>query len=94
METIIERIQYWSEQIGESPALVADGRAHLTYRGFADFLDRFRRDLNGWGYGRGDRIAIVHSGGTEMAATVVGVMGPRLLFRSTQPLRSVNSQSV
>ncbi len=57
----------------DAPALVAEGRAPLTYGALAAQMDRFQSALNGMGFGRQDRIAIVYPSNSEMAVIVMGV---------------------
>jgi acyl-CoA synthetase (AMP-forming)/AMP-acid ligase II/thioesterase domain-containing protein/acyl carrier protein len=66
-------VQGWAERTPDAPALVAKDRLPLSYGALLELADQFRRTLNNHGLGRNDRIAIVHSGGAEMAATIVGV---------------------
>ncbi len=71
--TMYEVVQRWAERTPDAPALVAKDRLPLTYGALAKLGDRFQRSLNYHGLGRNDRIAVVHSGGAEMAATIVGI---------------------
>jgi acyl-CoA synthetase (AMP-forming)/AMP-acid ligase II/thioesterase domain-containing protein len=71
--TIGETIQRWAERTPDAPAFIAEDRLPLTYGALAELMARFGRTLNGSGYGRGDRIGIVHSGGAEMASTLLSV---------------------
>ncbi len=54
-------------------ALLAPGRAPLTYRHLRDQTERTIAVLNHLGIGRGDRVAIVLPNGPEMAAAFVGI---------------------
>ncbi len=71
--TIYEVVQGWAECRPDAPVLVAKDSLPLTYGGLLELMDRFQRLLNDHGFGRNDRLAIVHSGGADMAATIVGV---------------------
>lgn len=57
----------------DASALVDEGRSPLSYAALAALMDRFQRVLNGMGFGRQDRIAIVHPSNTAMASIVMGV---------------------
>ena len=54
-------------------ALRAPDRAALAYGELCQLLEQTQRDLNGWGIGRGDRVAMVLPNGPEMAAAFVSV---------------------
>jgi len=71
--TICETIRWWAGRNPEAPAFLAEDRSPLTYDALAELIADFGRALNASGYGRGDRIGIVHSGGAAMATTVLGV---------------------
>ena len=58
---------------GDAPALSAPDRAELTFNGLRDQIARTGEQLNGFGLGRGDGIAIVLPNGAEMAAAFLGV---------------------
>ncbi|HFA60175.1 MAG TPA: AMP-dependent synthetase [Rhodospirillales bacterium] len=57
----------------EAPALLAPGRAPLTFAGLRDLVDRTVERLNELGIGREDRVAIVLPNGPEMAAAFLAV---------------------
>ena len=63
----------WADRKPNAPAFIAEDRSPLTYGALAELMVRFGRTLNASGYGRGDRIGIVHSGGAGMASTLLGV---------------------
>ena len=74
-QTICDVIRHWAERDPDKPALVAESQAPLTYGALAQLMDDFRETLNASGFGRGERVGIVHPGGAEMAATIIGVAG-------------------
>ncbi|MCG8546556.1 MAG: AMP-binding protein, partial [Alphaproteobacteria bacterium] len=74
-ETVPEALDAWAVRTPDAPALVAEGRAPLTHGGLAQVRSALAHRLNGLGFGRNDRIAIVHPGGAEGAATVIAVYG-------------------
>ncbi len=73
-QTICDVIRHWAERDPDKPAFVAEGQAPLTYGALAQLMDDFRATLNASGFGRGDRVGIVHPGGAEMASTFLGVV--------------------
>ncbi len=58
---------------GGAPALGAPGRAELTFDGLRAQIARTGEQLNRFGLGRGDGIALVLPNGAEMAAAFLGV---------------------
>lgn len=73
-ETIGDVIRRWAEIQPDAAAFVSENQAPLTYRALARTIDDVRDTLNKSGFGRGDRIAIVHPGGADMATILLGVM--------------------
>jgi acyl-CoA synthetase (AMP-forming)/AMP-acid ligase II/thioesterase domain-containing protein/acyl carrier protein len=73
-DTIGDVIRRWAEVQPDAPAFLADGRAPLTYSGLVEVMDGVRGALNASGIGRGDGVGVVHSGGGEMAALLLGVL--------------------
>lgn len=71
--TMYEIVQGWSCQTPDAPALVAKDCLPLTYGALLELMNQFQQSVNDHGFGRNDRIAIVHPGGAEMAATIVGI---------------------
>ena len=56
-----------------APAIGAPDRDDLPYADLRALIDRSAADLNGFGVGRGDAVAIVLPNGPEMAAAFLGV---------------------
>jgi acyl-CoA synthetase (AMP-forming)/AMP-acid ligase II len=56
-----------AERSPEAMALAAPGRPWLTYRGLLSQLEATLEQLNGWGVGQDDRVAIVLPNGPELA---------------------------
>jgi oxalate---CoA ligase len=71
--TMFEIVHRWADRTPEAPVLVEKGRAPLTYAALADMAAHFGQSLYSHGTGRNDRIAVVHSGGADMAASIVGI---------------------
>ena len=67
-KTVPESMQFYAEQAPEAPALLDFGRAAMTYAALAQQCDRLRASLIEAGVRHGARIAIVHAGGSAMAA--------------------------
>lgn len=57
----------------DASAIGAEGRADLTHGGLRDFAAKVVADLNGFGIGRNDRVAIVLPNGPEMATAFLTV---------------------
>lgn len=66
-------VSNWAEATPKAPVFLGHGQRALTYEELARLIADFRTQLQHFGLGLQDRIAIVHSGGAEMAATVVGI---------------------
>ncbi len=58
---------------GDAPAIGAPEREPLTYAGLQDLTDRIGNELNLFGIGRNNRVAIVLPNGPEMAAAFVAI---------------------
>ncbi len=71
--TMYEIVRYWADFTPDAPAIVASGLSPLTYHGLLGVIDAIGGALNASDIGRGDRVAIVHSGGAGMAAVIMGV---------------------
>jgi acyl-CoA synthetase (AMP-forming)/AMP-acid ligase II/thioesterase domain-containing protein/acyl carrier protein len=72
--TICDLIRQWAGVKPDAPALISDSAAPLTYARLAQVMDATRDSLNRSGFGRGDRIGILHSGGADMMSVILGVM--------------------
>ena len=72
-ETIGAMIQQQAERSPESPALHAPGRHSLSYAGLYDHMYRTMQQLNAFGIGRNDPVAIVLPNGPEMAAAFLSI---------------------
>lgn len=57
----------------DTAAILAPGRAPLSYAALSSFLDEIRDSLNGWGIGCGDRVALAIIPRPEMAVAHVAV---------------------
>ena len=71
METILDAVRAGSV---DAPAIGAPDRPPLTYGGLAGLIEQVGADLNRFGIGRGDRVAIVLPNGPEMATAFLTVV--------------------
>jgi acyl-CoA synthetase (AMP-forming)/AMP-acid ligase II len=72
--TIGDVIRHWAENKPDAPAFISEKKAPLSYQRLAETIENFRGALNASGFGRGDRIAIVHPGGAELAIMLLSVL--------------------
>lgn len=72
--TIKDILRHWAETQPEAPAFVSEDQAPLTYGALYKAIGTIGEALNTSGFGRGDRIAVVHSGGPQLALTLYGVL--------------------
>ena len=73
-DTICDVSRRWADVQPDAPALIEEGRAPLTYGALVRVMDDIQATLDASGLGRGDRIAVVHSGGADMASLVLGIV--------------------
>ena len=69
-QTFLTRLQ---AQDPDSPAILAEGRAALTFGALVALAKETTQRLNALGIGRGDRVALVLPNGPEMAAAFLAV---------------------
>ncbi|MGE0652138.1 MAG: AMP-binding protein, partial [Alphaproteobacteria bacterium] len=74
METLGDHVRLWAGREPERPVLLAEGRRPMTYGELAELVDHYRLSINEAGLGRGDRVAVMHSGGAGMAAVALGLI--------------------
>jgi len=72
-DTIYELLRAQAERAPGAAAIVAAGRAAVSYRALQDQVDDFTRALHSRGVQHTDVVAIVLPNGPEMAVTFVGV---------------------
>jgi acyl-CoA synthetase (AMP-forming)/AMP-acid ligase II/thioesterase domain-containing protein/acyl carrier protein len=73
--TIYDMIRRRAEAQPDATALFLKGRPPVTYAALVARLDQVKRSLNDCGFGRGDRIGILHSGGPDMLFLLFGITG-------------------
>jgi acyl-CoA synthetase (AMP-forming)/AMP-acid ligase II/acyl carrier protein len=71
--SVPELLEHWAAETPDAPALLAPGRRPLSYAKLREQTSRFASRLRSGGINRGDRVAIVHPNGPELAAVVLGV---------------------
>ena len=72
-DTICNVIRNWAEHQPEALAILSKSHAPITYGSLVEQIHRIRECIHSCGFGRGDRIAILHSGGVDMALLLLGI---------------------
>lgn len=71
--TICDMIRRWAEIQPNAPAILGKDQPPLSYSALVARIDHVRDVLNQSGFGRGDRIAIVHGRNPELGVLIFGV---------------------
>ncbi len=71
--TMYDVVRHWADKTPHRPALLQHETEPTSYGALLRSIDDVGATLNSWGFGRNDRIAIVHPGGRDMAAAVLGI---------------------
>jgi acyl-CoA synthetase (AMP-forming)/AMP-acid ligase II len=66
-------LEYQAKRIPDAPAILAPGRAPLSYGRLYRHVEQMARTLRAMGIGRHDRIAVVLPNGPEMAVAILAV---------------------
>src|SRR5215813_8201079 len=66
-------LEHQAKRIPDAPAILAPGRAPLTYRRLYQQVEKARHALRAAGIGHDDRVAVVLPNGPEMAVAAVTV---------------------
>src|SRR3979490_2185514 len=66
-------LEHQAKRIPDAPAILAPGRAPLTYGRLYQHIDRARRALRAQGIGHRDRVAVMLPNGPEMTVAVLTV---------------------
>src|ERR1700731_1727150 len=66
-------LDYYARRIPDSPAILAPGRAPLSYGHLYRHVNDIGRALRAMGIGRHDRVAVVLPNGPEMAVAILAV---------------------
>ena len=69
-----EAVRHWAALTPDAPALFADGRAPLSYGGLLRTVEAIGARLAALGIARNDRVAVLHPGGADMAAAILGIV--------------------
>lgn len=72
--TLYDLLNHWATVIPTTPALLAPAQPLLTFADLPAQLDALRATLNGWGIGRGDRVAVLAPPGADTALVILGVL--------------------
>jgi acyl-CoA synthetase (AMP-forming)/AMP-acid ligase II/thioesterase domain-containing protein/acyl carrier protein len=73
-DTICDVIRRWAELQPDAPAILQGDKPPVTYGALIGAIDDIRTGLNQSGFGRGDRIGLIHSGGADMASLLLGII--------------------
>src|SRR5215467_9274111 len=66
-------LEHQARRIPDAPAILAAGRAPLTYRRLHQHVESMGGTLRRLGIGRGDRVAVVLPNGPEMALAILSL---------------------
>ena len=66
-------LEHQAERIPDAPAILAPGRAPLSYGRLYQHIDQMGRTLRAMGIGRRDRVAVVLPNGPELAVAILTV---------------------
>ena len=71
--TFYDVIRFWAARTPDAPALLYESGAALSYNALVAAIDGVGAALNECGFGRGDRIAVIHPGGADLATAILGI---------------------
>jgi len=66
-------LEHQASRIPDAPAILAPGRAPLSYRRLHQHVESMGRTLRTMGIGRGDRVAVILPNGPEMAVAILSL---------------------
>ena len=69
----LDLLEHQAKRIPDAPAILAPGRAPLTYGRLYQHVEQMGRTLRAMGIGRHDRVAVVLPNGPEMAVAILAV---------------------
>ena len=64
--TFRDVLHYWADRTPDAPAVLTESGGAVSFADLATLTDEIGMALNARGFGRGDRIVLVHPGGAEM----------------------------
>ena len=70
---LAQLLEHQAKRIPDAPAILAPGRAPLTYGRLYQHIEKIGRTLRAMGIGHRDRIAVVLPNGPEMAVAIFAV---------------------
>lgn len=68
-----DAVCHWGAATPNRPALVSGDDAPLSYGDLARCVEALGAALNAFGFGRNDRVGLVHPGGRDMATAILGI---------------------
>ena len=71
--TFHDVIRFRAARTPDAPAFLTEAAGALPYGAVLSAVDSIGASLNACGYGRNDRIAIIHPGGVDLATTILGI---------------------
>jgi oxalate---CoA ligase len=73
--TFRDVLRFWADRTPDAPAFLTESGSGLPFSALLPLVDGIGAALNACGFGRGDRIAVVHPGGINLATATLGVWG-------------------
>lgn len=73
--TFRDVLRFWADRTPDAPAFFAESGRALPFSALLPLVDGIGAALNACGFGRGDRIAVVHPGGVNLATATLGIWG-------------------
>ena len=73
LSSVPQLLEYQATRIPDAPAILAPGRAPLSYGSLFQHIDQTGRTLRTMGIGRRDRVAVVLPNGPELAVAILTV---------------------
>lgn len=71
--TFHDMLRFRAAQTPDAPVFLTETGSSLSFTDILALIDGIGASLNGLGYGRGDRIAVIHPGGIDLATAIVGL---------------------
>jgi len=71
--TFHDVLRFWAKRTPDAPAFLTETGVALRFNDVLDRIEEIGASLNARGFGRGDRIAVIHPGGVDLAVAIVGI---------------------
>lgn len=71
--TFYDVLRFWVARTPDAPAFLTETGCALSYSALITEIDKIGTVLNACGFGRHDRIAIIHPGGPSLATAILGI---------------------